>query len=234
MNIYLPSIEFLPDPVQKYFKNVLGKNTQMLNSVYLQQRGVLRKSPTSKKWMKFSADHYISAREPEFKWDADIRIAPFFSIKVTDSYKASKGMSEVGLFNRVIQKSEGGVEMNSRSLHRYLAEAVWYPTALLPQNGIKWTPISDESALATLTHAETTVSLEFRFNEQGEVVGIFTPARWGTFGKGFKQTPWQGYFSDYYSVGGFKIPRHGEVGWFDSGHWVSVWQGEIINADFKF
>jgi hypothetical protein len=52
-------------------------------------------------------------------------------------------------------------------------------------------------ALATLTNDRVSVSLEFRFGASGEVTGIYTPARWGTFAGGYKQVPWEGHFRDY-------------------------------------
>jgi hypothetical protein len=55
---------------------------------------------------------------------------------------------------------------------RYLAEAVWLPTALLPVNGVRWSPIDENRALATLQgDDDVSVSLEFRF-ENNDVVGV--------------------------------------------------------------
>jgi hypothetical protein len=42
---------------------------------------------------------------------------------------------------------------------------------------LRWTPIDNTKALATLTADGVTVSLEFRFNEAGEVSAIFSPGR---------------------------------------------------------
>jgi hypothetical protein len=79
--------------------------------------------------------------------------------------------------------------MKSGSLHRNLA--VWYPTALLPSSQLQWTHIDPTKALATLTNDHVSVSLEFRFADSGEVTGIYTPARWGTFAGGYRQVPWE-------------------------------------------
>ena len=84
--------------------------------------------------------------------------------------------------------------MNSSLLHRFLAEAVWYPTALLPSPALSWTPIDDASTLATLTQGAISVSLEFRFNCCDEVESIYTPGWWESFDGGFKQVAWEGMF----------------------------------------
>lgn len=123
--------------------------------------------------------------------------------------------------------------MNSGALHRYLAEAVWYPTALLPSDQLHWTPVNDSLATASLTDGGTTVSLEFRFNEDGEVTGIFTPERWGSFEGGFRQAAWEGHFPAYQSVHGMRVPSEGEVGWYSpDGEWQPVWRSVVTDIDF--
>ena len=52
---------------------------------------------------------------------------------------------------------------------------------LLPSAALRWSAIDENTALATVTDNGVTVSLEFRFDDAGEVAGIYTPARWGTF-----------------------------------------------------
>ncbi len=85
-------------------------------------------------------------------------------------------------------------ELNSGDLHRYLAEAVWYPTALLPDTGVKWSEVDDNTAIAILTDSGITVSLEFRFNHVGEVTGIYTPKRSGRFNGEYELHPWKEHF----------------------------------------
>ena len=63
------------------------------------------------------------------------------------------GTEQVALLSAVPIGSVGGTtEMNFSPLHRFLAKAVWYPTALLPSPALSWTLMDDVSALETLTH----------------------------------------------------------------------------------
>jgi hypothetical protein len=130
-----------------------------------------------------------------------------------------------------VGKAAGTLEMNSGSLHRFLAEAVWYPTALWPSDKLQWSPIDTNRAVAKLTHAGVSVSLEFRFNEAGEVTGIYTPARWGKFGRGYQQAAWEGHFRGYRRHGGIAVPTYGDVGWYVNGEWRSVWEGTITGFE---
>ena len=61
----------------------------------------------------------------------------------------------------------GTPEVAQGELMRFLVEAVWYPTALLPSQGVQWEAVDDTSAKATLKDGATTLTLLFRFNENG-------------------------------------------------------------------
>lgn len=95
-------------------------------------------------------------------------------------------------------------------------------------------PLGADRALATLVHAGTTVSLEFRFNADDEVVGIYTPARWGSFDGGYRLPPREGRFAGYARIDGVRVPTRGEVGWHRDGQWRPVWRGSVVTAAFEF
>lgn len=146
-----------------------------------------------------------------------------------------KGFGRVSLFSAITLASDsGGMELNAGALHRYLAEAVWYPTALLPSAALRWSPVDTSKALATLSHAGQTVALEFRFNEAGEVSGIYSPGRWEKMKGDYRQTPWEGHFHDYREKDGMLVPAGGEVGWYDDGQWQKVWSGNVVEAAYEF
>lgn len=154
-------------------------------------------------------------------------------------YVAGTGEGRVSLLSAFPVASDvGRPELNAGELHRYLAEAVSYPTALLPQASVAWTAIDSRSATATLTVAGTTVSLVFRFNEVGEVVGIYSSGRFGRFDRGYRQVPWEGHFGNYRETEGMRVPLYGEVGWYGigepRGELRLVWKGEIVELGYKF
>ncbi|MGE0581886.1 MAG: DUF6544 family protein [Steroidobacteraceae bacterium] len=218
----------LPAPVARYLRLALGDNLPRPESVEIHQTGQLRTDGVSGRWMDFTAVHVASAAPCAFTWNARVRLLPLIHLRVIDSLRDGLGAGRVLLQSRFEVAMDGGTpQMNSGALHRYLAEAVWYPWALVPGKALRWTAIDDDRALATLTCGGTTVSLEFTFGEDGTVVGIYTPARWGKFGAGFKQLPWEGHFSDYTHKGGVIVPSSGEVGWHRDGQLRIVWRGRI-------
>jgi hypothetical protein len=225
----------LPPPVARYFRRVLTPDQAPIIGARFIQSGALRTAPDSKRWLSFRARQAVSPRERAFKWDAKVKIAPLLHVRVLDSYAEGIGAGEVHLLSALrIAGLRGDPEMNSGALHRYLAEAVWYPTAWLPQAGVLWSAIDQNRATVALTDRGTTVSLEVRFNSLGEAVAIYSPNRWGRFAGTYRQAAWEGHFAAYENRGGLVVPSEGEVGWYSEGEWRAVWKGRIIEASYEW
>ena len=54
------------------------------------------------------------------------------------------------LFNAITLVNFGGREIDQSALVRYLTEAVYFPTALLPSRTLRWEALDADSARATL------------------------------------------------------------------------------------
>ncbi len=235
-NIDFASLSTLPPPVERYFKHVLTDGQAMIKTVEMQQSGKLRSSAKNKKWYGFTSSQVISPSTTGFVWNAKVEMPLFTHIRVHDSYHSGIGSGRVALLSAFAVGSDTDISaLNSGALHRYLAEAVWYPTALLPLSGVIWTAIDDNSALAKLTDNNITVSLEFRFNTTGEITSIFTPARFYRNNNGtYQAMPWEIKTGNYKAQDGMRIPFHAEVGWHVEGALELVWVGDVVNAQYEF
>lgn len=228
-----PALDAVPAPVERYLRLAIPSRLT-IQQVRISQTGVLRTDATSERWMAFDAEHLVVPPAGGFAWNARVQIAPFVHVRVRDALIEGRGSGQVSLMSAVrVSAAAGGAEMNSGSLHRYLAESVWYPTALLPGPDLRWDEIDATRALATMTDHGVSVSLEFRFAENGLVSGIYTPARWGTFAGGFRQLPWEGHFRDYSERQGVLVPTYGEVGWYIQDEWRAVWQGTVTGYEAR-
>lgn len=224
----------LPPPVARYFRQALTDGQPIITVARLRQSGELRTSLRSDRWPGFTATQTVVPGAPGFVWNAKVMMPLATHVRVLDSYAAGIGSGRVSVLSAFAVASESGTpELNSGALHRYLAEAVWYPTALLPQSGVHWSPVDDRSARATITDRGTTVSLEFRFNPQGEVTGIYSPGRFGRFDGGYRAVPWEGHFRHYEVRSGMRVPTFGEVGWHVDGKWQPVWRGNLIDVQYE-
>jgi hypothetical protein len=229
------TLDRLPAPVSRYLENALPPRTRSLCLARYAQTGTLRADARRGRWMPFTATEVIGANTAEFQWTARVMVAPLIHLQVVDSLLGGVGGGTVALLSALpLGSTSNRIELSSGSLHRFLAEAVWYPSALLPSERLAWTSIDDSRALAALTVGELTVSLEFRFGADDTVTGIYTPARWGSFDGGYAQRPWEGQFGSYRRRGGVLVPNEDEVGWHLDGRRCSVWRGAVTHAELEF
>jgi hypothetical protein len=231
----LPDPAALPPPVARYLQRALPRDYRLIRRVHLKQAGTLRASAQSTRWFRFQAEQVTQPLTLAFQWDARVRIAPLFHLRVHDAYSEGKGASAVKLMSVLRVASDAGTpEINAGALQRYLAEAAWYPTALLPSATLRWKCQGNNKALATLTDAGVSVTLEFRFNDADEIESVFTPGRWERVGRGYRLTPWEGRYLDYRTTAGMLVPGGGKVGWYHHGTWQEVWTGTILESTYEF
>jgi hypothetical protein len=213
---------------------VLHADQAPIRAARFEQEGTLRTGPRSWRWMRFAATQTVSPPEVRFDWDARISLAPLLHLRVRDSLCDGVGGGRVDLCSAIPLGAQSGVpELNAGALHRYLAEAVWYPTALRPGGSVAWSPIDERRALATIESHGVSVSLEFRFTTDDLVASIYTPQRWAKVGRRYVQMAWEGRFFGYWECSGMLIPSAGEVGWYTNGQWDAVWKGRVTYASYE-
>ena len=186
-------------------------------------------------WLPFQAAQHFTACSPGFVWEAHISMMPLVSVGVRDAYVNGQGGMQAKILALIPVLNEGGkTELSESALQRYLAEAAWLPTALLPGQGVQWSEIDDNSALATLTDSGITVSLEFEFNEIGEITGVYTSGRYREVNEKYELTPWFGSFRKYEDRHGIRIPVEGEVEWQLPEGSLPYWKGQITEIQYDF
>ena len=124
--------------------------------------------------------------------------------------------------------------MAQGELLRCFAEAAWYPTALLPSQGVQWEAVDDSSATATLKDGETTATLLFRFNADDMIDSVRAEARGALIGGVIVPTPWEGRFRSYVLRDGMRIPIEGEVAWMFPAGPKPYWRGRISSMVYEF
>jgi hypothetical protein len=205
----------LPDPVARWlrFAGVVG--TRQPAVVRLSQEGTFRQAPDAA-WRPFIARQVYTTDPPGFVWAADIRVAPFVSVKVLDRYIAGQGGTDPSLLGLVSLGSARGPEIDAGSLQRYLNETMWFPTAALSPN-ITWEAIDANSARARIRDGELSVSAVFVVDDEGRLVTM-TADRYRTAGDAFILTPWETTIRGYGQFNGLDLPSAGEGVWkLDSG-----------------
>jgi hypothetical protein len=225
-------LEGLPDPVQRYFQAVLKDGQPIVAAVNLSQQGLFNMSETKAKWSPFTATQFVTTQRPGFDWDARIQMAPGVSAFVHDAYMLGAGslhVSLLGLFT--VADVRGTPEAAQGELLRFFAEMPWYPTALLPSQGVRWEAIDNTSARATVTDGTTTVSLVFRFNPEGTIETMRAEAR---YRDKLTAMPWSGRFWNYSTCNGMLIPLEGEVGWEYPEGIRLYYKGKVTEIGYEF
>lgn len=228
-------LEGLPAPVQRYFRAVLKEGQPMVSGVRVQHRGTFNMSETSEQWKPFTSDQRVIARRPGFDWDARVAMMPGLTVRVHDAYVAGEGIlhaAVLGLFSVV--NLRGTREVTEGELMRFFAEAAWYPTALLPSQGVRWEEGGARSARATLVDGSVSVTMLFSFNEDGTIETVRAEARGRTVGDQVIPTPWRGRFWNYQRRGGMQVPLDGEVAWLLPEGAKPYWRGRITEIVYEF
>jgi len=232
--VSLAALDGLPAPVQRYLRLALHDGQPRVTTVRLEQSGRLRTGVESDQWMPFTAVETIAPEARGFVWDARLRLAPLLHAGIRDIYVDGVGDGRIALLSAITMSADrGSRDLNSGELYRLLAEAPWNPTLLLPSADITWKAIDDRRAAATLTHEGETVTIEFRFNDAGEVTTVYAAERPRSYSTTYVATPWEGRFTRYVTVDGMRVPSSGEVGWWVEGRWQPVWQGTVERFVFE-
>lgn len=225
----------LPVPVQRYFHAVLTDGQPVVLAVNVEHAGTFNMSETGEQWRPFTSIQRVITKRPGFIWDGRIKMLPGLTVYVHDAYIAGEGILQASLLGLVSLASlRGTPEMASGELMRFFAEAAWYPTALLPSQGVQWEPVNDSSARATLTDGETTITLLFHFNEEGLIKSVRAEARGRMLAGEIVPTPWEGRWWNYESRNGMRIPIEGEVAWLLPEGPKPYWRGRIARVDYEF
>lgn len=225
----------LPAPVQRYFRAALAEGQPLVAAVSLAHTGTFDMGEEAAQWKPFTSTQRVVTRPPGFDWDARIAVVPGVAVHVHDAYVAGAGLLRASVLGLVpVADLEGSGELAQGELMRYLAEAAWYPTALLPSQGVRWDPIDANSARATLAHGGTSVSLVFRFGEDGLIDTVRADARGRTVANTVIPTPWIGRFWNYAARDGMRIPLEGEVAWIMPEGARPYWRGRANQIRYEF
>jgi hypothetical protein len=231
----LNELNGLPAPVQRYFRAALKDGQPIVSAVSVEHTGTFNMSETGEQWRPFTSTQRVITRGPGFDWEARVAMMPGLTVRVHDAYIAGEGILHASLFGLVsLVNLRGTPEVAQGELMRFFAEAAWYPTALLPSQGVQWEPVDDASAKATLKDNETTLTMLFRFNENGLIESVRAEARGRTVAGAVIPTPWEGRWSNYELHDEILIPVEGEVAWILPEGPKPYWRGRITKISYEF
>ena len=224
-------LEGLPPPVARYFRAVLPEGELVATGARVAWEGDFNTGrPGRDRWCSFTARQEFVPGAPGFVWSARIAMAPGLPVLVRDSFVLGKGSMQGAVLGVVPVLSVSGTpELATAALQRYLGEAVWFPTALLPSQGVAWTPIDGGSARATLEAGRVKAALEFRFGSDGLVAEVFAPERSYDDGQSpARPRPWRARLLRYEERSGLRVPVEAVAEWLLPEGVFAYWRGRAL------
>jgi hypothetical protein len=224
-------LDGLPAPVQRYFRAVLKDGQPLIATATFELAGTINMSATGDNWKPFTSWQRAVVHRPGFLWNGSVAMFPGIAAHVHDSYIAGIGTlhaAVLGLFT-VAQVERDG-EIARGELMRYFAEMAWYPTALLPSQGVRWEAVDDRSANATLVDSPISLTLLFGFDEAGLITSVHADARGSGVGKDMVMLPWDCSLSNYELRHGMLVPTRGEVAKGGKSYFI----GDLTSLAYEF
>ncbi len=202
-----------PKLLQKFFTAVIKDSTRIPNFITLNQSGEM-KTEANSEWLKMNAREVLTTSTPALLWDGKIGNSKFFWVEIIDSYLRYKGRSLVKINSSITIGDSKGIEIDKSNLFKFLSEAVFFPTSLLPSSNLYWDILDSNSAEVKFTDEQTSVVAKFFFNENGTINKIETLDKFLSKNNNFKESLYTVYFHKYKWVKDtFLIPTYFEVEW---------------------
>jgi hypothetical protein len=225
----------LPAPVQRYFRAALTPGQSIVTAADIEHSGTFNMSATEEKWSPFTSNQRVIPHRAGFDWDGSIRMIPGLNAWVHDAYVGGEGILHATAMGIVsLTDLRGTPELAQGEFMRFVAEAAWYPTRMLPSQGAVWQSVDDGSARLTLADGNTSATLLITFGPDHLIASAKADARARTVGEKTEMTPWQGRFWDYKLTDGMRIPQQGEVEWLTSDGAKPYWRGRVTSLRYQF
>ena len=232
---HLRDLQGLPAPVHRYFRAVLKEDQPVIAAVVIDMAGSFNLSMTAEHWKPFTSRQRVVTARPGFLWDARISMAPGLVTRVVDSYIAGEGLLRAAILGLLpVATAQGGGEIARGEFMRFVAETAWYPTALLPSQGVRWEAVDACSATATLVDGAVALTVLFRFNDDGLIDSVRAEARGGWVGNQVVMMPWECRLSDYRVHGAMTLPFTGEAAWIRPEGRRPYFRGTITSLKHEF
>jgi hypothetical protein len=188
---------------------VVGK--PMIKGMYLKQTGEMKLEP-EQKYVKPMAEQYINVANPAYLRAVDLPMIPLINTKGRDLFYEGKGSMRIKLGSLVsVVNKEPNYKLNESSMHRFLLEIPWYPTAAF-EDYISWEEIDDLGAKAIMKYKDIEIETTFFFNDSGMIEKVETMRHKGS-DENSEREKCVGDLLEFETVDGFLVPVKINISW---------------------
>ena len=228
-------LEGLPAPVQRYFRAVLKDGQRIVAAATVEHVGTFNLKQPGAQWKPFTSNQWVVTRGPGFVWNGRIAMFPGLAVYVHDAYVGGEGILDPAILElfSLAEPVDARVLAHGEFV-RFFAEAPWYPTALLPSQGVHWEAVDERSAKATLVDGTLSVMMLVSFNAADLIEALRFEARAAAVGKTVVMMPWEARVSNYRHRDGMLVPLTGEAAWLRPEGRAPYWRGTIASLTYEF
>lgn len=232
-NCFTPEmVAELPLPVQRYFLHAIAPGTPIANSVTLEMSGSFRLGK-DQPWLPMQAKQIISASQG-FVWKPVIG-SSLSSMVGEDCYANKSGRMRFYLWGLIPLVNVSNPDVNRAAIGRFVGESFWLPSALLPQRGVSWKAIDENTIQASLKIDGEPVTLTMVIDSEGKLLKLTFP-RWGdhTDDGSYTYIPFGGKYQEEKTFSGYTIPSQTSAGWwFGTDRYYEFFKAKIKRAEFR-
>ena len=220
----------LDEPVQRYFLHAIKPGTLLAEYVELEMIGSFRQKPDAD-WLFMQASQIISTA-PGFIWQAMIGKG-LLQFTGADYYYQGKGQTKFFFMGLIPLVDAQNQNVDRSAAGRLGAEFVWLPSALLPNNGVAWQAIAENTIQGNFSINHEPICLTLTIDSDGKLLKLSLP-RWrnATADKSWQYRTFRGYAQEEIASEGYTIPAAMSVGWLENGKDWTFFSSTIKRAKF--
>lgn len=218
----VPLPEGLPEPVERYYREIYGDEIPVITSAVLGGPAKLRINGIPMKG-RYRFTHIAGQG---YRHYIEVTWFGLPLLKVNERY-----LDGVAYMETPFGTSQG--EKIDQSANQGLwAECIWLPAILLTDERVQWEPVDAETAMLIVPMGDDEQRFTVRFDPETGLVQFFESMRYKAQEDPVKYL-WINEVGVWGEVNGYRIPTRGAVTWFDEEKAWAIFEVEelVYNAD---
>jgi hypothetical protein len=199
----------LPEPAQRYFNFTIAQGTPLCTAVEIDMAGEIGLGSKDAPGYRDMAARQILAPPYGLVWR--VKTGP---ISGSDGALPDRAWTRLWLFDLIPVVRVVGLDHHRAAFGRVVAEGVfWAPASLLSREFVRWEPIDENSARATVTFGNFEQAVDVTVNEAGAPTKVVIQ-RWSNANaeQVYREQPFGGYLSRFHEFDGYRLPTRVEGG----------------------
>lgn len=221
----------LDEPVRRYFLHAIALGTPLASYVELTMQGSFQLKPDAQ-WLPMRASQIIST-VPGFIWQAKVGKG-LMNFSGADYYCRDRGRTKFSLWGVIPLVNAQSKDVDRSAAGRLAAEYIWLPSALLPQNGVTWKAIAENTIQANFKLDNEPIVLTLNIDVKGRLLEISLP-RWSDAKESgnWQYSTFTAQVEAEQTFDGYTVPSSVGAGWLDVNLTWIFFRSKIQSADFN-